>query len=62
LRVTWCARAYRDFSDLYDVTVTAVTQDNNKEALISHISLTGVSYPNAITFTERFLNTLEVSR
>ncbi|MCL2298089.1 MAG: serine protease [Proteobacteria bacterium] len=62
LRVTWCARAYRDFADLYDIAVTAVTQDSSKEALISRLSLTGVSYPNAITFTERFLNTLEVSR
>ncbi|MCL2310116.1 MAG: serine protease [Proteobacteria bacterium] len=62
LRVIWCARAYRDFADLYDVSVSAVTQDNSKEALISHISLTGVSYPNAITFARQFLNTLEVSR
>lgn len=62
LRVTWCARAYRDFPGLYDVAVAAVTQDNSKEALISRLSLTGVSYPNAIAFAERFLNTLEVSR
>ncbi|MDR0250212.1 MAG: serine protease [Burkholderiales bacterium] len=62
LRVTWCARAYRDFPDLYDVAVAAVTQDSSKEALISRLSLTGASYPNAIAFTERFLNALEVSR
>ncbi|MDR2245011.1 MAG: serine protease [Burkholderiales bacterium] len=62
LRVTWCARAYRDFADLYDVAIAAVTQDNSKEALVSRLSLTGVSYPNAITFTKQFLNMLEVSR
>ncbi|MDR2711224.1 MAG: serine protease [Burkholderiales bacterium] len=62
LRVTWCARAYRDFADLYDIAVSAVTQDSSAEALVSRLSLTGVSYPNAIAITEQFLNTLEVTR
>ncbi|MDR0771047.1 MAG: serine protease [Burkholderiales bacterium] len=62
LRVIWCARAYRDFADLYDIAVAAVTQDSSKEALVSHLSLTGVSYPNAVAFTGQFLNALEVSR
>ena len=62
LRVTWCARAYRDFADLYEISVAAVTQDNSSEALISRLSLSGVSYPNAMDFAKRFLNTVEVTR
>ncbi len=48
LRAVWCARAYREFEGLYDVGVTAVTQDNGGEALLSRLSLQGISYENAI--------------
>ncbi|MDR1529652.1 MAG: serine protease [Burkholderiales bacterium] len=61
LRVTWCARAYRDIPEIYDVSVLAVTQDNNKEALVSNLSLHGVGFDNALMFTGEFLSTLEVN-
>ncbi|HYL91465.1 MAG TPA: serine protease [Burkholderiales bacterium] len=61
LRAVWCARAYRDFSDLYDVSLLAVTQDRPKEALVSRLTMHGVSYANAMRFGERFLQEIRVA-
>jgi S1-C subfamily serine protease len=55
LRAVWCARAYREFEGLYDVGVTAVTEDNSGEALLSRLSMQGISYENAIKLTHHFL-------
>ena len=54
LRAIWCARAYREFEGLYDVSVIAVTQNSGEEALMSRLSLQAVSYENAIALTKRF--------
>ena len=51
----WCARAYRDYEGLYDITVLAVTQDAAREALITRLSLQGVGYDNGMQFARRFL-------
>ncbi len=55
LRTVWCARAYRDFAGIYDVAITTVTQDRDKEALISRLAMQGVSYDNALTLAQRFV-------
>jgi S1-C subfamily serine protease len=55
LRVVWCARAYRDFEGLYDVTVTAVTQDRAREALVSRLAMRGASWDNAQSLARQFL-------
>jgi serine protease Do len=55
LRVVWCARAYREFAGLYDVAVTAVTQDRGDEALVSRLGLQVVGYDEAVRLTRRFL-------
>jgi hypothetical protein len=55
LRAVWCVRAYREFEDLYDVSVIAVTQDRSREALISRLSMQGVTYSNAMALAKRFL-------
>ena len=55
LRSVWCARAYRDFAGIYDVAITTVTQDREKEALISRLAMQGVSYDNALTLAQRFV-------
>lgn len=62
LRVSWCARGYRDFPGLYDVSVVAVTQDHDREALVSNATLTGVQFGNALAFTRGFLAALKVRR
>jgi len=62
LRVVWCARAYREFEGLYDVSVTAVTQDRDREALVSRLVMRGASYANAQALGRRFLDAIEVAR
>lgn len=59
LRVVWCARAYREFPGLYDVWVTAVTEDRSSEALVSRLSLQGISYDNAVALSKRFLEAVQ---
>ena len=58
MRTVWCARAYRDFAGIYDVAITTVTQDRDKEALVSRLAMQGVSYENAITLAQRFVGEL----
>jgi len=59
LRVLWCARAYREFDGLYDVSVMTVTQDRGNEALVSRLSLQGVSYDNAIGLAKHFIDAVQ---
>jgi serine protease Do len=58
LRAIWCARAYRDFAGVYDVSLTTVTQDRAREALVSRISMQGISYDNALALGQRFIEAL----
>lgn len=58
LRAVWCARAYRDFAGLYDVALTTVTQDRDREALVSRLAMQGVSYDNALALAKRFMGAI----
>jgi S1-C subfamily serine protease len=58
LRATFCARAYRDFDGLYDVSVVAVTQDDDQRALIAQLTLSGVAWDNATSFARRFVTAI----
>jgi S1-C subfamily serine protease len=60
VRAVWCARAYREFEGLYDVTVLAVTQDRAREALVTRLSMQGVAYDNAMQLARRFLEEVRV--
>jgi serine protease Do len=62
LRATWCMRAYREFEGLYNVTLLALTQDHDREALLAQLSMQGVSYANAVTLGRRFLEAIEWAR
>jgi S1-C subfamily serine protease len=55
MRAVWCARAYRAFPGLYDVSVAAVTQNRGSEALVSRLSLQAVPYDDAVALARRFL-------
>ncbi|MDR3159237.1 MAG: serine protease [Zoogloeaceae bacterium] len=59
LRLTWCARAYRDFPGLYDFSLAAVTQDREDEALVSKLAMAGVSFAHAIAMSREFLAMLK---
>ncbi len=62
LRVTWCARAYREFAGLYNVTVIALTQDRSREALLAQLSMQGVSWANSEALGQRFLESIRWAR
>ena len=58
LRVAWCSRAYRDFDGLYDVTVSAVTQDDAQEALVARLSMESVPYDLALRLARDYLGAI----
>ena len=62
LRVLWCAQAYREFDDLYDVVLVAVTQDSGNEALVSRLSMQAVGYDDAMDIGRRFLDAVRVTK
>ncbi len=62
LRVMWCSQGYRPFEGLYDVVMTAVTQDNGSEALVSRLSLQAVGYDDAMAIAKRFLEAVQVAK
>ena len=62
LRATWCMRAYREFEGIYDVTVIALTQDRDREALLAQLAMQGVSHANAVAVARRFLEAIEWAR
>jgi serine protease Do len=59
LRAVWCARAYRQFPDIYDVTVLSVTQDSGSDALVSRLGMQGVPYESAMEMGKRFLEAVQ---
>ena len=62
LRATWCMRAYREFEGLYNVTLLALTQDRDREALLAQLTMHGVSHANAVALGRRFLEAIEWQR
>ena len=62
LRATWCMRAYREFEGLYNVTLLALTQDRDREALLAQLTMQGVSHANAVALGRRFLEAIEWQR
>ncbi|HUI98704.1 MAG TPA: serine protease [Usitatibacter sp.] len=62
LRARWCMRAYREFEGLYDVTVLALTQDRDREALLAQLVMQGVSHANAVALGKRFLESIRWAR
>jgi len=61
LRAVWCARAYRELDGLYDVSIMAVTQDRDREALVSRLNMRGLTYANALSIGRRFLGAIDWS-
>jgi serine protease Do len=62
LRTTWCMRGYREFEGLYNVTLLALTQDRDREALLAQLTMQGVSHANAVALGRRFLESIQWAR
>lgn len=54
-KATFCARKYRQYPGLYDVLYLGATLNENKNGLVSHFTLAGVSMEMAQQFTRKFL-------
>jgi len=59
LRATWCMRGYREFEGIYNVTLLALTQDRDREALLAQLTMQGVSHANAVALGRRFLEAIQ---
>ena len=50
-----CTRAYKKFPDLFDVLYLSASIDKDKQALVSHFTISGINQQNALTFTRKFM-------
>ena len=54
-KAVFCARAYKDYPQLYDVVFLQGTVDDSRAAFISHFTLAGVSRDNAKAYARKFI-------
>ena len=54
-KAVFCARAYKDYPQLYDVLFLQGTVDNSRATFLSHFTLAGVSRENAKAFARKFM-------
>jgi hypothetical protein len=54
----FCARAYKDFPELFDVLYLGASVDKKQEALVSHFTIAGISKKNAMAFTHKFMESV----
>jgi hypothetical protein len=54
-KTSLCLRTYKKLIGLYDVVLHAITLNSNDNSLQTTLSLSGISYENAISFTHSYL-------
>lgn len=54
LRVALCSRAYKNFAGLYDLHLRVLTVDSSSTALLSTLTLGGVSFETGRRFAEQY--------
>jgi hypothetical protein len=58
LRVALCTRAYKHFAGLYDFHMRALTVDSSSSALLSTLTLSGVSFETGRRFAREYLEAI----
>jgi len=58
LRVALCSRAYRKFAGLYDFHLRVLTVDSSTTALLSTLTLGGVSFETGQRFAQRYVEAI----
>lgn len=53
-----CLRSYKDYGELYDVFFIGASLDHKTSGLISHFTLSGVTKQSAMSFTQRFMESI----
>jgi hypothetical protein len=56
--VQLCVRGYLLFEGLYDVTLTVVSRNRERQGFVSNLSLRGMEFSAAMDFTRRFLKSM----
>jgi len=54
----FCTRAYKDFSQLFDVLYLGASIDKDGQALISHFTIAGIEQETAQAFTKKFMESV----
>jgi len=54
----FCTRAYKSFSNLYDILYLGISIDKTDQALISHFTVAGVTQQSAQSFTKKFMESV----
>jgi len=54
-KTVFCTRAYKKFPGLFDVLYLSASIDKEKQALVSHFTIAGISQTNALAFTRKFM-------
>jgi S1-C subfamily serine protease len=54
-----CLRAYKEYPSLYDVLFVSASLDFNEKGLIGHFTLAGVDKASALSFTQKFMDSIE---
>lgn len=54
-KTIFCTRAYKKFPELFDVLYLSASVDKDKQALVSHFTIAGISQDNALAFTQKFM-------
>ena len=57
-RLMICARTYRDFNELYDVSAVLVTQNGSIDGLVSSLVMRGLQWDKAMTLTKQFVQSV----
>jgi len=57
-KAVFCTRAYKDFPKLFDVIYIAISVDKGDQALLSHFTIAGVTQNSALSFTEKFMESV----
>jgi len=58
LRVALCLRAYRKFAGLHDLHLRALAVDSSSAALLSTLTITGVTFKDGQALAKRYLETI----
>ncbi len=57
-KTIFCTRAYKKFPQLFDVLYLSASIDKDKEALISHFTISGIEQSTALAFTRQFMESI----
>ena len=54
-----CVRSYRSLEGLYDITVRALSLNESKRGVASHLDMHGVDFAGGMQFVKRFVESME---